>query len=70
MRCPEWTTRSGTSTKTSSPLSFEKRDPRNPLWISQAQFVRTFLLPLAAYHYLGWPLSAAQQRRDGYDPPT
>ncbi|UWZ85999.1 class I SAM-dependent methyltransferase [Occallatibacter riparius] len=49
-------------------LSFEKRDPNNPLWIAQAQFVRTFLLPLAAYRYLGWPLSASQQRRDGYEP--
>jgi hypothetical protein len=49
-------------------LSFEKRDPTNPLWIAQAQFVRTFLLPLAAYCYLGWPLSASQQRRDGYEP--
>lgn len=49
-------------------LSFEKRDPQNPLWIAQAQFVRTFLLPLAAYGYLGWPLSASQQRRDGYEP--
>lgn len=36
--------------------------------MAQAQFVRTFLLPLAAYKYLGWPLSASQQRRDGYEP--
>lgn len=49
-------------------LSFEKRDTDNPLWIAQAQFVRTFLLPLAAYFYLGWPLSTSQQRRDGYEP--
>lgn len=49
-------------------LSFEERNPGNPLWIAQAQFVRTFLLPLASYRYLGWPLSAAQQRRDGYEP--
>jgi len=49
-------------------LSFERRDPKSPLWIAYAQFVRTFLLPLCAYVYLGWPLSATQQRRDGYEP--
>lgn len=49
-------------------LSFEKRDPKSPLWIAYAQFVRTFMLPLAAYTYLGWPLSSSQQRRDGYEP--
>jgi SAM-dependent methyltransferase len=49
-------------------LSFEARDPQSPLWIAYAQFVRTFLLPLCAYVYLGWPLSATQQRRDGYEP--
>jgi hypothetical protein len=49
-------------------LSFETRDSGHPLWIAQAQFIRTFLLPLAAYRYLGWPLSAVQQRRDGYEP--
>lgn len=49
-------------------LSFERRDPTCPLWIAYAQFVRTFLLPLCAYAHLGWPLSATQQRRDGYEP--
>jgi SAM-dependent methyltransferase len=49
-------------------LSFERRDPRSPLWIAYAQFVRTFLLPLCAYVYLGWPLAATLQRRDGYEP--
>jgi 2-polyprenyl-3-methyl-5-hydroxy-6-metoxy-1,4-benzoquinol methylase len=49
-------------------LSFERRDPQCPLWIAYAQFVRTFLLPLCAYLYLGWPLAATQQRRDGYEP--
>jgi hypothetical protein len=49
-------------------LSFERRDPRSPLWIAYAQFVRTFLLPLCAYVYLGWPLAASLQRRDGYVP--
>lgn len=49
-------------------LSFERRDRRSPLWIAYAQFVRTFLLPLSGYVYLGWPLSATLQRRDGYEP--
>jgi hypothetical protein len=49
-------------------LSFERCDPKSPLWIAYAQFVRTFLLPLCAYVYCGWPLSATQQRRDGYEP--
>jgi hypothetical protein len=48
--------------------SFEPRDPRSPIWMAYAQFVRTFLLPLAAYRYLGWPLAASLQRRDGYEP--
>jgi len=49
-------------------LSVERRDPSNPLWNAYAQFVRTFLLPLCAYTYLGWPLAAVQHRRDGYEP--
>lgn len=49
-------------------LSIEARDPQSPLWLAYAQFVRTFLLPLAAYRYLGWPLAASLQKRDGYEP--
>jgi 2-polyprenyl-3-methyl-5-hydroxy-6-metoxy-1,4-benzoquinol methylase len=49
-------------------LSIEERDPASPLWLAYAQFVRTFLLPLAAYRYLGWPLAASMQNRDGYEP--
>ncbi len=49
-------------------LSIEERDPASPLWLAYAQFVRTFLLPLAAYEYLGWPLAGAIQNRDGYEP--
>ena len=49
-------------------LSFEARDPESPLWIAYAQFIRTFLLPLCAYVYLGWPLAATLQRRDGFEP--
>jgi SAM-dependent methyltransferase len=49
-------------------LSVERRDPRSPLWIAYGQFARTFLLPLAAYKLLGWPLSSTMNRRDGYEP--
>jgi SAM-dependent methyltransferase len=49
-------------------LSFEGRDLRSPLWIAYGQFVRTFLLPLAAHVQLGWPLAATQHRRDGFEP--
>jgi SAM-dependent methyltransferase len=49
-------------------LSVEKRDPESPLWLAYAQFVRTFLLPLAAHKYLGWPISASIHKRDGYEP--
>ena len=51
-------------------LSFDKRKPGNPIWLAYGQFVRTFLLPLAANRYLGWPLAASIERRDGYEPPT
>ena len=49
-------------------LSFERRDPRSPLWLAFGQFARTFLLPLAAYKYLGWPLASTLNRRDGFEP--
>ena len=49
-------------------LSVEERDPASPLWLAYGQFVRTFLLPLVAHQYLGWPLSASMQKRDGYEP--
>jgi hypothetical protein len=49
-------------------LSVERREPDSALWSAYAQFVRTFLLPLAAFKYLGWPLSASISRRDGYEP--
>ncbi len=49
-------------------LSIERRDPGSPLWIAYGQFARTFLLPLAAHNYLGWPLAATLNRRDGYEP--
>jgi SAM-dependent methyltransferase len=49
-------------------LSFERRDPRSNVWLAYGQFVRTFLLPLAAAKYLSWPLQATLLRRDGYEP--
>ncbi len=49
-------------------LSFDERDRTSPIWLAYAQFVRTFLLPLAAYRYLGWPLASSLRSRDGYQP--
>lgn len=49
-------------------LSIEEREPGSPIWLAYGQFVRTFLLPLLAYKYLGWPLAASMQKRDGYEP--
>ncbi|HKR27409.1 MAG TPA: class I SAM-dependent methyltransferase, partial [Acidobacteriaceae bacterium] len=49
-------------------LSVDQRDPESPLWLAYAQFVRTFLLPLIAHKYLGWPLAATIRNRDGYEP--
>ena len=36
-------------------LSFERRDPTDPIWLPYAQFVRTFLLPLLVDKYFGLP---------------
>lgn len=49
-------------------LSFERRDPHSSVWLAYGQFVRTFLLPLAAAKYLSWPLHATFFARDGYEP--
>lgn len=49
-------------------LSIDRRDPASPIWLAYGQFVRTFLLPLTAWAWLGWPLSSCIQRRDGYEP--
>ncbi len=51
-------------------LSFERPDPRSRVWRAYGQFVRTFLLPLVAAKYLGWPLQATLFSRDGYEPGT
>jgi SAM-dependent methyltransferase len=50
-------------------LSFERRNPGDPIWLPEAQFIRTFLLPLLANHR--WGLSLAEiftPRRDGLEP--
>lgn len=50
-------------------LSFEKRDPLDSTWLAYGQFVRTFLLPLAAQRFFGLAthrLLAGQ--RDGLEP--
>ena len=50
-------------------LSFERRDPRDPLWKPCAQFIRTFILPLLASRRWGLPLSEVfTTRRDGLEP--
>ena len=49
-------------------LSFERRDPHDPMWLPYAQFVRTFLLPLLAYKYHGVQLrDVFTTRRDGLE---
>jgi len=50
-------------------LSFERRNPRDPIWRPHAQFCRTFLLPLLANRLWGIRLADAfTGRRDGLDP--
>jgi hypothetical protein len=50
-------------------LSFERRDPRDPIWKPYAQFCRNFLLPLLAHRHWGIGLSDIfGARRDGLDP--
>jgi len=48
--------------------SSQVRDLQDPLWMAYGQFVRTFVLPLTACKYLGWPLASSLTRRDGYNP--
>jgi len=50
-------------------LSFERRAPGDPIWKPNAQFCRTFLLPLLAYKHWGIrPADAFAKRRDGLEP--
>jgi SAM-dependent methyltransferase len=58
----------GTKAQLVDVLSFERRDPKSPVWLAYAQFVRTFLLPMIAHRWLRWPLSATSSRRDGFEP--
>lgn len=49
-------------------LSFEKRDPQDPIWTPLNQYVQTFLLPLLLNKKLGIPLkSIFQSNRDGIE---
>ena len=50
-------------------LSVERREPRDPIWLAYAQFVRTFLLPLLVNKEFGVPLEQSLlSRRDGLEP--
>lgn len=50
-------------------LSFERRDPGDPMWLAAAQFERTFLLPLLVNRQRATPLQhLLTTRRDGLDP--
>ena len=50
-------------------LSFERRDPLDSTWLAYGQFVRTFLLPLAAQRYFGLPIhQLLGSQRDGLEP--
>jgi len=52
-------------------LSFERRDPLDPVWIAYGQFVRTFLLPLMAARHFGLPLDRILlAHREGLEPET
>ena len=52
-------------------LSFEERSPRDPIWLAEAQFVRTFVLPLLAGKRLGLPShEILLAHRDGIEPET
>jgi 2-polyprenyl-3-methyl-5-hydroxy-6-metoxy-1,4-benzoquinol methylase len=50
-------------------LSFEQRDPADPIWLPEAQFVRAFLLPLLVNRYFDMPIvQLLSDRRDGLEP--
>jgi 2-polyprenyl-3-methyl-5-hydroxy-6-metoxy-1,4-benzoquinol methylase len=50
-------------------LSVERREPGDATWLPYAQFVRTFMLPLAAARSFGLPLDQSLLgRRDGLEP--
>jgi SAM-dependent methyltransferase len=50
-------------------LSVERRDPKDPLWLPYAQFVRTFVLPLLVTNATHLPLRAVfSVGREGIEP--
>lgn len=50
-------------------LSFERRDPNDPVWLPYSQFVRTFVLPLLANRRLGLAIDQLLfTHRDGVEP--
>ena len=50
-------------------LSFERRDPHDPIWLPYGQFLRTFLLPLALNQTFRMSLADVFiNRRDGVEP--
>jgi len=50
-------------------LSFERRNPGDPIWLPEAQFVRTFLLPLLVNRRWGLPMVGLfMANRDGIEP--
>jgi 2-polyprenyl-3-methyl-5-hydroxy-6-metoxy-1,4-benzoquinol methylase len=50
-------------------LSFERRQPCDPIWLPYAQFVRTFMLPLLADKHFGFSTDRALLTyRDGIEP--
>jgi SAM-dependent methyltransferase len=50
-------------------LSFEKRTPGDPIWRAEAQFIRTFLLPLLAHRETGLSINELLLNRgDGLEP--
>jgi SAM-dependent methyltransferase len=50
-------------------LSFENRDPLDPIWLAGAQFARTFLIPLLLHRRTGYPMHQLFLfQRDGITP--
>lgn len=50
-------------------LSVENRDPHDAIWLADAQFARTFLIPLLLYRRTGCPVHEHfLMRRDGIPP--
>ena len=50
-------------------LSFERREPCDPVWLAQAQFIRTFILPLLVNKHFGIALDRIfLTNRDGLEP--